>query len=115
MEKHGYSYIKEINYREFKTNLFAAEDAEVIIKNKYDTVLGVGKTDERGNFSISVRKDNNYKILVRFHDREIEDVVDYFDAKNYIADLGYFKTEKVGNWIDSKSGLVTSLMSQRSH
>lgn len=100
MEKHGYSYIKEIIYEKtFKTNIFAAKDAEVIIKNKYDTVLAVGKTDKKGNFSISVPKDNNYRIVARFHDREIEEAVSYSDAKNFIADLGYFDTEKVGDWI----------------
>ncbi len=100
MEKHGYFYIKEIIYEKtFKTNIFAAKDAEVIIKSKYDTVLAIGKADKKGNFSISVPKDNNYKIVVRFHDREIEEVVSYSDAINFIADFGYFDTEKVGNWI----------------
>jgi hypothetical protein len=100
MKKHGYSFIKEISYENnLKTNLFAAKDAEVTIKNKYDTVVGVVKTDKKGNFSISVRKDNNYKIVVRFHDLEFEYAVDYFDAENFIADLGYFDTEKVESWL----------------
>ena len=100
MEKHGYSYIKEsIKESNFKTNVFAAKDAEIIVKNKYDTVLAFGKADKKGNFSISVPKDNNYKMVVRFHDREIEEVVSYSDAINFIADFGYFDAENVGNWI----------------
>jgi hypothetical protein len=100
MQKHGYSYIKEIKYENnIKTNLFAANDAEVTVKNKYDTVVGVVNTDKKGNFSISVPKDNNYKIVVQFHDRKLEHVVDYFDARNFIANLGYFDTETVESWL----------------
>lgn len=100
MEKYAYSYIREnINGSTFKTNIYAAKDAEVIIKNKYDTVLAAGRADKKGNFSVSVPKDNNYKIFVRFHDREIEEVISHSDAINFIADFGYFDTEKVGNWI----------------
>ena len=101
MEKHGYFFIRELHYKNnIKTNLFAAGDAEVIIKNKYNTVMGVGKTDKQGNFSISVPRDNNYKVVVRFHDRQVEDVIEYSEAEDFIADLGYFETEKVGSWIE---------------
>ncbi len=41
MEKHGYYLIKE----DSETDLFAAEDAEVIIKNTDNAVVGVGKED----------------------------------------------------------------------
>ena len=106
MEKHGYYFIEETLYQKnIKTNLFAARDAKVIIKNRHNTILGVGKTDEKGNFSISVPEDKSYQIVIRFHNREIEDVVSSSDAKNFIADLGYFSTEKVGSWIDSRLGL----------
>jgi hypothetical protein len=100
MKKHGYSFIKEIKYKNnFKTNLFAANDAEVIIKNKLNITVGVGKTGKNGDFSISVPRENTYRIIVRFHGREIEDTVSYSDAKNFIADLGYFESEKVASWI----------------
>ena len=102
MKKHGYYFIEETLYqRSAKTNLFAARDAEVIIKNKHNTILGIGKTDKKGNFSVSVPEDRSYQIVIRFHNREIEDIVSPSDAKKFIADLGYFSTEKVGSWIDS--------------
>ncbi len=100
MKKHGYFFIKEIRRKNnLKTNLFAAKDAEVIIKNKLDTILGVVRTDKKGNFSISVPVENMYQIVVRFHDREIKNEVSYSYAKNFLADLGYFDTEKVVSWI----------------
>lgn len=99
MKKHGYSYIEEILYNgRFKTNLFAARDAEVIVKNKYDTVLALVKTDEKGKFSVSVPRDNNYRIAVRFHDLEIEELVSLSDATSYTVDLGHFDTETVESW-----------------
>ena len=103
VEKHGYYFIEETLYKKnIKTNLFAAKDAKVIIKNKQNAIVGVGKTDKKGAFSVSVPMENSYQIVIRFHDREIEDIVSYPDAQNFIADLGYFSTEKVGYWIDSE-------------
>ncbi len=103
MEKHGYSFIREVSYRDsMKTNLFAAKDAEIIIKNNHDTIVGYGKTDRKGNFSISVPGDKSYEILVQFHGHEIKKEVSYSEAKKFIADLGYFSTETVGNWIDNR-------------
>ncbi len=100
MKKHGYSYIEEVLYDGHKkTNIFAAKDAEVIIQNKYGTVVGSGKADDDGSFSVSVPRDNNYHIFVRFHDREIEGLVSYAEVKNYTADFGHFDTETVEGWL----------------
>ncbi len=102
MEKHGYHFIKEVSFMNaMKTNVFAAHDADVVIKNKYDAVLGVVKTDTAGNFTVSVPKDNNYKIIVQFHGQEFQEVIDYMDTEHFIGDLGYFETEQVGAWIES--------------
>ncbi len=103
MEKHGYSYIREVSYNEnMKTNLFAARDATVIIKDSGNNIVGYGRTDRKGNFSISVPRDESYQIIVQFHGQEIKKQVPYPEAKRFIADLGYFSTEKVGRWIDSE-------------
>jgi hypothetical protein len=99
MKKNGYSYIKEVIYKNnIKTNVFAAKDAEVIIKNKYGSILRTGRADEKGNFTVSVPEDNNYTIIVKFHDRKTENVVSCSDVNDFIADLGYFDSEKVGSW-----------------
>ena len=99
MKKHGYSYIDEIaGERTVKTNIFAAKDAEVVVKNKYDDILAVGRTDKLGNYSVNLPRDNNYKIAVGFHNRQVEGIISYMDS-NFLADLGYFGTEKVGSWI----------------
>lgn len=99
MEKNGYYFIGESFIKDFKTNIFAAKDAEIIVKNKYDAVMGTDRTDIKGNFSISVPRDNNYKIVVRFQDREAEYIVPHENANNFIADLGYFRTEVVAGWL----------------
>ncbi len=100
MRKHGYAYIEERMYGgHYKTNIFAASDAEVVVKNKYNTVLASAKTDDMGNFSVSVPRDNNYRIVVRFHDREIDELVSQSDAARYTADFGHFNAETVESWL----------------
>jgi len=102
MEKHGFTYLQEIPYNNFKTNLFAANNAEVLIKNENNAVLGTARTDKKGKFSISVPEDSRYRIIIRFHDREIEKTVDCSEAKNIIANVGYFDSGTVDNWIEIK-------------
>ena len=100
MGKHGYSFIREIRYENnIKTNLFAADDADVIVKNNDNNILGVGKTDKKGNYSISVPEGDLYQVFVRFHDREIEYVISYSDAENVIVDMGYFETGTIDAWL----------------
>ena len=99
MKKHGCFYIKEVYYKgTLKTNVFAAKDAEVIIKNKYNAVLAEGRTDDKGAFEFSVPKDNIYNIIVRFRDRETEETVSYEETGNYIADMGHYDTAIVERW-----------------
>ncbi len=103
MAKHGYSLIQENLYiKDLKTNLYAAKDAEVIIKNRSGIVVGYGTADEKGNYSISVPEGERYLIIMKFHGQEIEKAVSSSDAKDIITDLGYFSTEIVGRWIDAK-------------
>ncbi len=100
MEKNGYYFIKELQYnKNLKTNIFAAKDAEITIKNRNDSILGSGTSDKEGNFSISVPEANTYQVVIRFHDRKIEFGLSLSDVKDYVADMGYFDTEIVGSWI----------------
>jgi hypothetical protein len=98
MEKHGYVFIGE----EAKKNVFAAEGAEVIVKDMNGTIIGTAITDKKGNFSISVPEEMKYQLTVRFHDREKEYTISYLERDNFIANLGYFSTDTVGSWIDAK-------------
>lgn len=100
MGKHGYVLIKKDLYiKDFKTNRYAARDAKVVIKNQNDAVIGTGKTDDKGNYSVAVPGGDVYRVVVRFHDREIEETVSSSKTASNVADLGYFDTETVGNWI----------------
>jgi hypothetical protein len=106
MVKHGYFLIKEnVTDHSAKTNLYAARDADIIIINQNNTVIGTGRTDVKGNFSVTVPEGSGYQLIFRFNGQEIEKALSYPDAKNYIVDLGYFSTEKVGDWIDARLGL----------
>lgn len=98
MKKHGYVYIEE----RFKKNIFAAEDADISIRNEDGSIVGRGKTDKQGNFSISVLDNNSYKITIRFHGRDSEYAVSSSKKNNFIAYLGFFNSNEVGNWIDAK-------------
>jgi hypothetical protein len=104
MEKNGYSFIKEIHQDNVKKNLFAAGDAEVIIKNKRNSIIKTGRTDNLGNFYVSVPGDFGYQIIVRFHGHEFMDVVTSANEYRFSANMGFFDTEEAGSWI-SKPGL----------
>lgn len=100
MKKHDYFFIEEIRDKNNnKVNLFAARDADVIIKNEDNMVVGITKTDEKGFFSLSVPEYETYHILVQFHDRSVEGTVNNLNTTGFFADLGYFDTEIVGSWL----------------
>ncbi|MEW6600413.1 MAG: hypothetical protein AB1499_05535 [Nitrospirota bacterium] len=100
MEKHGYVLVeKDINFFNLKLDRYVAQDARVIIKDRGNIVLGSGKTDINGNFSIPVPEKLIYSLVIRFHGRDFEKTVPYSEAMNISADLGYFDTETVGSWI----------------
>lgn len=106
MVKHGYFLIREdVTEKNSKTNLYAASNAELIIKNRNNTVIGKGKTDNKGDFSVNVPEEHSYIIIFRFNGHEIEKSVPYTEANNFKAELGYFSTDKVGDWIDARLGL----------
>lgn len=98
MAKHGYVFIEESN----KSNIFAAGDAEIIIKNKNGKLVGKGKTDREGAFSIAVPEGESYKVIIKYHDRETEYEVSSLKTRNFIAYLGEFDSDEVGSWIDAK-------------
>ena len=106
MQKHGYSFIEEIPSAEYlKTNLYAARDAQVFIKDTNNIIVGRGQTDKNGNFSITVPQYDSYQIIVKFHDHEVKEDVSSSDLKNFIIDLGNFSSESVGSWIDARFDL----------
>ena len=100
MKKQDYSFIDEIRGKDnFKTNLYAAKDAEVLIIDEDNNIVAIGQTDKKGHFAISVSEEKAYQVVVRFHGREINGEVSASDAEDFIADLGYFSSEEVGNWL----------------
>ncbi len=104
MKKHGFSFLDEVLYgSKYKTNLYAAKSAEVLIENKYGSVLAEGTADSQGKFSFSVPKDNNYKITVKFHNRIFKKEVANKNAGEYTADLGYFDSDTVVGWFPARA------------
>ena len=104
MEKHGYSFIEESYYGSYlSTNMYAAEDVEVIIKNEDGTILGTGVADKKGKFSISVPHEDIYRIVARFHDRETDKMVEFKDIERVIVYVGFFKSETVDIWMAKAS------------
>ena len=99
MTKRGFPFIRELRdrYNNFISNRYAAKDAEIIVKNKDNAVLLIDTADEQGNFSLNI-PDEAYKIVIRFHEREIESRLSDVKQRNYIADLGHFTSNEVDNW-----------------
>ncbi len=101
MKKHGYHYVSEVMYNNiYKTNLFGAKNAEVIVKNTDDIIVGFGRTDKKGDFSFTVPGDREYKIVIRFQGREIEKKTNEFQTGRLTADLGHFTSDEVDSWIE---------------
>ena len=98
MEKHGYVFLETSN----KKNIFAAHNADVVVKNDDDKIVGRGKTDPKGQFSIAVPAEERYKIIVSYNGHESEYELTAAQAKNFTAYLGYFDSDEVGRWIDAK-------------
>ncbi len=99
MEKRGYPFLEELRdgFNTFTANLYAAKDAEIIIKNSDDTVLLIEKTDKNGDFSISL-PEGSHKIVIRFYDHEIESELSQTDYDNFVADMGHFSSNEVDKW-----------------
>ena len=104
MEKHGYSFIEESYYGSFlTTNMYGAQDVEVIIEDEHGTLLGTGVSDKKGKFSISVPPEDSYRIVARFHDRETDKMVEFKDIDGVIVYVGFFKSETVDIWMTQAS------------
>ncbi len=101
MAKHGYVFVETSN----KKNIFAARDAKVTIKDMNDKVLGVGKTDKNGAFSRYITVNEEYKVVVEFHGHETVFEVPSSKLESFTAYLGYFETDEVGGWIDTRLNL----------
>ncbi len=101
MEKRGYPFLEELRdgYNKFNANLYAANDAEIIIKNSDDTVLLIENADKSGDFSISL-PEGAHKIVIRFYDREIESELSKADHNNFIADMGHFSSNEIDHWFE---------------
>lgn len=101
MEKHGYVFVEKSN----KMNIFAARDAQIIIKDMNDNVIADGTTDQNGEFTGNVPFQDSYKLVVSFNKHESEFIVSSSKADNFTAYLGYFESDEVGGWIDAKLNL----------
>lgn len=100
MEKHGYVFIEESYYQSFlKTNMYGLKNAEILIKNEYGNVLGTAMTDKEGNFTVTVPKESDYKIIVRFKGHEIIKQALLPKIENVIVYAGFFNSDTVGAWI----------------
>lgn len=101
MEKRGYPFLEELKdgYNRYMANLYAAKDAEIIIKNSDDTVLLIERADKSGDFSISL-PEGAHTIVVRFYDREVESELSKTDHNNFVADMGHFSSNEVDKWLD---------------
>ena len=95
MAKHGYFYIGETEY----VNTFAAKDAKVIIEDEQGAVLGTEMVDNKGNFDITVHREDVYKIIVRFHGQETKKIVTFPKIEDVMINVGYFKSDVVGDWL----------------
>ena len=97
MQKHGFIFIKEGSH----DVVYAAPDAEITVTNKEDDIVGQGRTDTGGHFSISVPEVESYMIVVRFHEHEYKHEVPNSERDTILIRLGLFRSDEVDRWIDA--------------
>jgi hypothetical protein len=97
MQKHGFIYIEK-GSRDF---VYAAPDAEITVTNKEDDIVGQGRTDIGGHFSMSVPEEESYMIIVRFHEHEYKHEVPNSKRDTILIRLGLFRSDEVDRWIDA--------------
>ena len=95
MKKQGYFYI---GLSDTDLNTFGAKDAEIIITNADDIAVGTGLADNKGNFHITVPIEDVYKVVVRFHGKEVVQVVKFPGIKDIMVYLGYFDSDIIDRW-----------------
>ncbi len=102
MEKHGYLFIEESYYASYmSTNIYAAAGSEVSVLDEEGNVLATAMVDNKGSFSVTVPREDIYKIICRFHDKKIEKIVEYSKIDNVTIYNGFFKSEIVDNWLQA--------------
>ena len=100
MGKHGYLFLEESYYESYlSTNMYAATGSEVSILDEDGNVLARAMTDSKGGFSVTVPKEDTYRIICRFRDQKVEKVVKFSDIDNVTVYIGFFKSETVDNWL----------------
>ncbi len=97
MQKHGFIFIEERSH-DF---VYAAPDAEITVTNKEDDIVGQGRTDTGGHFSLSVPDEKSYMIIVRFHGHEYKHEVPDSERDDISIRLGLFSSDEVDGWIDA--------------
>ena len=104
MEKHGYVFVEESYYESYlSTNMYAATGSEVKVLDADGNVLGTAKTDDKGGFTVSVPKEDTYRIICMFRDKKVEKVVKFSDIDNITVYIGFFKSEIVDSWLRTAS------------
>ena len=100
MGKHGYVFLEESYYESYlSTNMYAATGSEVSILDEDGNVLGTAIADNKGGFSVTVPREDSYRIISRFHNQKVEKIVKFSDIDNVTVYIGFFKSEIVDNWL----------------
>jgi hypothetical protein len=93
MEQKGFRFIGKGTYGPYVTNYFGAQNAAIVVKNGKGELIGVGKANSDGTFSLTLEPSTFYQISVEYRGRKIEKVISSSDAtKNIQLDLGRFET-----------------------
>ncbi|HAA29219.1 MAG TPA: hypothetical protein DCE56_17855 [Cyanobacteria bacterium UBA8553] len=88
-------FIKEVANGSYKTNLFGANGTEITVKNSKNNIVGMGKANSDGSFSIPVENDNFYSVEINFKSKKAERKLSKDNLNNLEVDLGRFQGEEI--------------------
>ncbi len=97
LESHGFKYYEKVSNGSSVTNVFGAKDAKIIIRNSDNKVIGIGTSDDKGHFSITVDEDEIYQIEARFLSLKKDEVISKSDANDFSFVLDRLHTTELSS------------------
>ena len=95
LENLGYGYIQQALYGPYKTSIFGIPQHDVIIRNADNTIVGITKSNKKGEFELDVEDSPFFEITATFKGVKIKKAFSKLSAKNIEIFFGkYTENEK---------------------
>jgi hypothetical protein len=102
LEVLGYGYIQQVQYGPYKTSMFGVPQQDVIIRNADNTIVGVAKSNKKGEFELEVEDSPFFEVTATFKGVKIQKVCSKLSAKNVEIFFGKYDEKEKYFWTVEK-------------